>query len=66
VEVLRVQNAKYECGEATAPELQETALKEAISTKRRKGMSNEEFEDLWNSAVGDMARSDEIISGSDG
>ncbi|SMQ51649.1 unnamed protein product [Zymoseptoria tritici ST99CH_3D1] len=66
VEALRVQNAKYECGEASAPELQEQALKEAISTKRRKGMSNEEFEDLWASAVGDMARSDEIISGSDG
>lgn len=66
VEALREQNAKYECGEAAAPELQETALKQAISTKRRKGMSNEEFEDLWSSAMGEIANADEIVSGSDG
>lgn len=66
VEALRKQNAKYECGEAAAPQLQETALKQAISTKRRKGMSNVEFEDLWSSAMGDISKSDEIVSGSDG
>lgn len=66
VEALREQNAKYECGEAAAPELQETALKQAISTKRRKGMSNDEFEDLWLSAMGEITNTDEIVSGSDG
>lgn len=66
VEALREQNAKYECGEAAAPELKETALKQAIGTKRRKGMSNEEFEDLWSSAMGEITNADEIVSGSDG
>lgn len=66
VEALQEQNAKYECGEAAAPELQETALKQIISTKRRKGMSNDEFEDLWSSAMGEINNADEIVSGSDG
>lgn len=66
VEALRVQNAKYECGEAPAPELQETALKQAIMTKRKKGFSNEEFEDLWASALGEIANADEVVSGTDG
>ncbi|KAK4613349.1 Inner nuclear membrane protein SRC1 [Fulvia fulva] len=66
VEALRTQNAKYECGEAPAPEIKETALKAEISTKRRKGMSNEEFEDLWQSAIGEIVNADEITSNSDG
>lgn len=66
VETLRQQNANYECGSATRPEIKETELKQAISTKRRKGMSNEEFEDLWASAIGEVAQMDEIHSGSDG
>ncbi|KXT08490.1 hypothetical protein AC579_3906 [Pseudocercospora musae] len=66
VEALRLQNAKYECGEASAPALKEAALKSAIATKRRKGMSNEEFEDLWSSAIGEIVNSDEIVSGIDG
>ncbi|EME42174.1 hypothetical protein DOTSEDRAFT_175059 [Dothistroma septosporum NZE10] len=66
VEALRTQNAKYECGEAPAPEIKETALKAEISTKRRKGMSNEEFEDLWQSAIGEIVNTDEITSNSDG
>ncbi|KAF2213683.1 hypothetical protein CERZMDRAFT_39412 [Cercospora zeae-maydis SCOH1-5] len=66
VEALREQNARYECGEAAEPELKETALKAAIATKRRKGMSNEEFEDLWTAAIGEISNSEEIVSGSDG
>lgn len=66
VDALREQNARYECGEAAAPELQEAALKQVISTKRRKGMSNEEFENLWASAMGEISNADEIVSGSDG
>ncbi|CAK1366899.1 unnamed protein product [Cercospora beticola] len=61
VEALREQNARYECGEASEPELKETALKAAIATKRRKGMSNDEFEDLWAAAIGEISNSDEII-----
>jgi hypothetical protein len=66
VEALREQNAKYECGEANVPEIKEAELKSTISNKRRKGMTNEEFEDLWASAIGEMASSDEIVSSSDG
>ncbi|KAK4549000.1 hypothetical protein LTR36_008773 [Oleoguttula mirabilis] len=66
VEELREQNAQYECGEAAKPEVKETALKQTISTRRRKGMSNEEFEDLWSSALGEIQGADEVVSGSDG
>ncbi|KAF2174196.1 hypothetical protein M409DRAFT_62311 [Zasmidium cellare ATCC 36951] len=66
IESLRQQNADYECGSATKPEIKETDLKQAISTKRRKGMTNEEFEDLWASAIGEVAQMDEVHSGADG
>ncbi|EMC95969.1 hypothetical protein BAUCODRAFT_71355 [Baudoinia panamericana UAMH 10762] len=66
VEELRERNAKYECGEAAKPQVRETELKQAISTKKRKGMSNEEFEDLWASAIGEIRRADEVVSGADG
>lgn len=66
IEQLREQNAKYECGEAAKPEVKETELKQTISTKRRKGMTNEEFEDLWASALGEIHGADEVTSGTDG
>jgi len=66
IEELRQQNARYECGEAAKAELKETQLKRSISTQRRKGMSNEEFEDLWSSAIGEIQSADEIVSGVDG
>ncbi|CAK3906279.1 Inner nuclear membrane SRC1 [Lecanosticta acicola] len=66
VEALREQNAKYECGEATAPAIKETDLKKNIAVKRRKGMSNDEFEDLWQSALGEILDAEEVVSGSDG
>jgi len=66
VEALREQNAKYECGEAAKSEMKEAELKQAIGTKKRKGMSNEEFEDLWSSALGEIRGADEVVSGADG
>lgn len=66
VEELREQNAKFECGETSTPEVNEAELKETISTKRRKGMTNEEFEDLWAGALGELQGTDEVISGADG
>lgn len=66
VEELRQQNARYECGEAPRAEIKETELKQSIATKRRKGMTNEEFEDLWSSAIGEIAQAEEVSSGSDG
>ncbi|KAF2101954.1 sister chromatid separation protein-like protein [Rhizodiscina lignyota] len=71
IEELRERNAQYECGElkndqgkGVPPEIKEEELKEVVSTKRRKGMSQEEFDDLWNAAVGDILNRDEVISGS--
>nr|POE93419.1 inner nuclear membrane protein src1 [Quercus suber] len=66
VEKLRVQNAKYECGEAASPVLKESELKQTLSAGRRKDMSNEEFESLWASAIGEIQAVDEVSSGHDG
>lgn len=66
VEVLRKHNADYECGEAATPEVREEELKAAFKTKSRRKMSNEEFEDLWNSAIGEVRAAEEISVGVDG
>ena len=66
VEVLRKHNAEYECGDADTPEVKEEELKTALKTKSRKKMSNEEFEDLWNSAIGEVRAAEEISVGVDG
>jgi hypothetical protein len=68
VEVLRKANANYECGDAASPEVREEDLKTAFKTRARsaKKMSNEEFEDLWNSAIGEVRAADEISVGVDG
>ncbi|KAF2402191.1 hypothetical protein EJ06DRAFT_474055 [Trichodelitschia bisporula] len=73
VEELRQRNAKYECGtlvdedgkKASSPALKEKELKETVSAKRRRGMSEEDFEDLWKSALGEIAARDEVVAGSD-
>ena len=41
-------------------EVTEEQLKATISKQRRKNMSTEEFEDLWNSALGDITNRDEV------
>lgn len=67
VEALREQNAKYECGDAPEPELKEPALKKAISSMiPRKKLTNQEFEDLWSGALGEVQDMDEIKTGTDG
>lgn len=68
VEELRQIRATYECGDRTSStivspvklEITEDALKETIAKQRRKNMSPEEFEDLWNSALGDIQSRDEV------
>lgn len=66
VAVLRKQNAQYECGSAETPQIREEELKTAFKTKTRKKMSNEDFEALWNSAIGEVRAADEISVGVDG
>ncbi|KAK5150089.1 hypothetical protein LTR04_006889 [Oleoguttula sp. CCFEE 6159] len=74
VEELRERNAKWECGDlvdenghqSPAPELDEVELKQKMSDKRRKGMSQEEFEDLWKGAIPEITGREEITSAVDG
>jgi hypothetical protein len=75
VEELRERRAKFECGELVdeqsgkapaSPEVEEQVLKAAVSSKRRKDMSQEEFEELWKGAIGEILGRDEITSVDDG
>lgn len=72
--ILRDRRAKWECGELTdddgkplpTVEMPEEELKQEMSAKRRKGMSQEEFEDLWKGAIGEILNRDEVVSDIDG
>ncbi|KAI4129091.1 MAG: hypothetical protein LQ338_002389 [Usnochroma carphineum] len=74
VEELRERNAKSECGTLTdeqgkivrTPEIDEQDLKKHVAKQRRKDMSNQEFEDLWKGAIGDMLGLDEVVQATDG
>jgi hypothetical protein len=72
VDLLRERRAKYECGETDAegkqvqsPEIAEADLKQAVSSMRRKGMSEQEFEDLWKNSIGEIIAKDEVEQSSD-
>ncbi len=70
----RERRAAYECGEelgteevktvakagGTKLEVAEETLKREVSKMRRRGMSSEEFEDLWRGALGDIMQRDEV------
>lgn len=68
VEELRERTAKYECGELTndegikadSPAIEEQELKQVISEKKSKKMSNQEFDDLWGAAIGEIKAREEI------
>lgn len=74
VEELRSRNAAFECGELTdadgkpapSPEISEETLKATLSARKRKGMTDEEFEALWVPVIGEILSRDEITSGVDG
>lgn len=74
VEELRQRRAKWECGDLTdetgTPELMveidAEILKQEVSKKRRKGMTEAEFEDLWGGAIGEIEGRDEVESRADG
>ncbi|KAK5010510.1 hypothetical protein LTR28_009457 [Elasticomyces elasticus] len=73
VEELRKRNAKFECGELVdeqgkhlPAEVEEEELKQAMSAKRSKRMSQEEFDDLWAPAMGEVHGRDEVVIDSDG
>lgn len=74
VEELRERNAESECGTLTdeqgktvrTPEIDEQELKKHVAKKRRKDMSDREFEDLWKGALGDLTGLDEVVRRTEG
>ncbi|KAI9876996.1 MAG: inner nuclear membrane protein enriched at telomere/subtelomere region [Pleopsidium flavum] len=74
VEELRERRAKWECGdlidesgkEASVVEIGEGELKKEVGRKRRRGMGEAEFEELWKGAIGEIMGRDEVVSDVDG
>jgi hypothetical protein len=69
VEELRERRAKWECGDlkedgqaARSLDISEPDLKEEVAKKRRKGLSDSEFDELWKGAIGEVIGKDEVIS----
>lgn len=68
VEELRERTAKFECGELVdeegkkqeSPAIAVEELKQTVSDKRSKKLSQREFDDLWASALGEVERRDEV------
>ncbi|MCJ1437933.1 inner nuclear membrane protein enriched at telomere/subtelomere region [Xylographa pallens] len=68
VTVLRERRAQWECSTliendgtpATAVEVTEPVLKAEVSAKRRKGMTDAEFEKLWEDAIGEILNREEV------
>lgn len=65
---LRERRAQYECGDlvddagkSTPVEIKEDRLKEKVGEKRRKGMTQAEFEELWRGAIGEMVNKEEVV-----
>ncbi|KAL8767531.1 MAG: hypothetical protein Q9209_005995 [Squamulea sp. 1 TL-2023] len=74
VEELRERNAKYECGTLTdeqgknvrTSEIDEQDLKEQVAKRRRRDMTDREFEDLWKGALGEIVGREEVVQKNDG
>ena len=74
IDELRDRNAKYECGtlvdekgkSVPTAQVDTQELKSVVGKKRRRGMSEAEFEDLWKHALGEIISTEEITSSSDG
>ena len=69
VEELRERTAKSECGvlndergrSVRNPEIDEQDLKKQVAKRRRKDMSDREFEDLWKGALGEIVGREEVV-----
>ena len=74
IENLRERRAKFECNELVdetgketpVVEIDEEDLKQEVSKKRRKGMSDAEFDDLWKGALGEIKGREEVVTSPDG
>ena len=69
IEELRERKADWECGSlldeqgkhVAAVELDEKSLKEHVGRKRKRGMTDAEFEDLWKGALGEIKGREEVV-----
>ncbi|KAL1310867.1 hypothetical protein AAFC00_001099 [Neodothiora populina] len=59
---LRTRNAQYECSETTSPEISVAELKATVSAKKSRRMTDEEFEELWGAAIGEVVGREEVES----
>ena len=73
VQILRQRRAQYECGETDAegnllesPEVTEEELKQQMVTQKRKGMTDQEFSELFDRAFPDMTLREEVVETTDG
>ena len=74
VEELRERKAKWECGDLVdeqgkdvpVVEIDEADLKKEVAKKRRRGMGEAEFEELWKGALGEILGREEVVSDVDG
>ncbi|GKU12746.1 unnamed protein product [Fusarium langsethiae] len=68
IEELRERRAQYECGELVtedgqkqdSPAIPEHELKETVSRKRSQRLTEEEFDELWAEAIGEVATREEV------
>lgn len=73
VEELRERKAQAVCGtlrddrgRAIPEEIDEQSLKKEVGRKRRKDMTDAEFNDLWKGAIGEISGREEVVTSSDG
>ncbi|EER39310.1 sister chromatid separation protein [Histoplasma capsulatum H143] len=74
IDALRERRSKWECGEpdtaggtvVPSPGMTAAELKEELNKKKRKGMSEEEFEELWRAAIGEITSREEIATSTQG
>jgi hypothetical protein len=72
VQVLRQRRAQYECGEPNAegnliesPEVTEEELKQQMATQKRKGMTDQEFSELFDRAFPEATLREEVVETTD-
>ncbi|CAO2654142.1 Nn.00g108750.m01.CDS01 [Neocucurbitaria sp. VM-36] len=73
VQILRQRKAQYECGESDAegnpvesPELSEEDLKQQMTTQKRKGLTDQEFSELFDRAFPELTMREEVVETTDG
>jgi hypothetical protein len=68
IEELRERRAQFECGElvtedgqkSDSPAILEHELKKTVSRKRSKRLNEDEFDELWAAAIGEVTARDEV------